>query len=111
MDDAASYRALYTARAKQEAKFQRHQGRLRFVRQLVEYRKPTRLGIRANVAEQERSRQAAEKLLGDVKRLNAELTTAQMALDATNKDLREKTSLSEKGRRCPVGCRGRAEKI
>ena len=88
-EDEAAYRALYTAKAKQEAKYQSIKADYDSYVSLWNI-ETDKAGDTSNAGEQERSRQSAEKLRGEVKRLNDELTAAQMALDATTRELRDK---------------------
>ncbi|HEV8062049.1 MAG TPA: hypothetical protein VGP68_19380, partial [Gemmataceae bacterium] len=87
--DESAYRSLYLAKAKQEAKYQSIKADYDSYVSLWNI-EIDRAGDVNNTAEQERSRKSAEKLRKDVDRLGSELTAAQMALDATDKELRDK---------------------
>ncbi len=87
--DESAYKSLYLAKAKQEAKYQSIKADYDSYVSLWNI-EIDRAGNINNTAEKERSRQSAEKLRKDIDRLGSASTAAQMALDATNKELNDK---------------------
>jgi mono/diheme cytochrome c family protein len=88
-DDDSTYRNLYAAKAKQEATYQSIKADYDSYVSLwnIEIDK---VGDSPNATEQQRATNAAEKLRADIDRLGGQLNAAQMALDATNKELTTK---------------------
>lgn len=94
-EDASTYRNLYAAKAKQEAKYQSIKADYDSYVSLWNI-ETDKAGETTEPGEQKRSQEAADKLLKDVERLNNQLTVAQMDLDATNKELKEKQASLKK---------------
>ena len=89
-EDESAYKSLYLAKAKQEAKFQSIKADYDSYVSLWNIETDKVGEFSGNPAEQERSQKSADKLLAEINRLRDEMVAAQMALDSTNKDLRDK---------------------
>src|SRR5262249_32814616 len=88
-EDASNYRNLYATKAKQEAKYQSIKADYDSYVSLWNI-ETDKAGETTEPGEQKRAEESAKKLRADVKKLDDQLTTAQMDLDATNKELKEK---------------------